>query len=183
MENLYSDIFTLFGVCISACVALYVSKQERKLKKRLDEKMEKLRVEYVSLYPKRVATIEALYSILYDIGRLKSGIYELPHTSTECNQNFSDQMSNEVDKLLFNIREFEELINRNKIYLSIETINKLNGIIHIFKQFQDSYEFYRQEHDNDIMGFMSSEHNTIFPDNLDVIISEVEDEFRTLIGD
>lgn len=148
-----------------------------------DNQLERLRVEYGSLYGKRVAAIENLYSLLYDIRLIRKDIAEHLHHYHEEEGSWPDSMKEMVDSLLEKLSKFEELFDRSKIYFPINTIEKLKKYIKLIGSFRDQYDFYKQEHDGDIEGFMLGAYSTLFPANFEDILTDLENDFRVLIGE
>lgn len=148
-----------------------------------DNQLEKLRVEYGSLYEKRVTAIEEIYSLLYDIKLLRKDIAEHLHHYHEEEGSWPASMKEKVDTLLENLSKFEERFERSKIYFPIKTIQKLNELSGLIDSFRGQYEHYREVHDEDIEGFMLGAYSSLFPTNFEDILTELESEFRVLIGE
>lgn len=148
-----------------------------------DTQIERLRVEYSSLYEKRVSTIEKIYSILYDIGIIKQEIQEHLFHYSEEEYTSSKNMEIYVDKLTKELNKFVELFNKNKIYFPTTSVNKISAFISLIENFYDKYQFYKDEHDGDIEGFMLEGYSVLFPNDFKDIITILENDFRILIGE
>lgn len=148
-----------------------------------DNQLEKLRVEYGSLYGKRVAAIERLYSLIYDIRLSRINIAEHLHHYIEEEGSWPESMEKMVDILLEKLNNFDELFDRSKIYFPISTIDKLKEFTKLIGSFRGQYNFYKEEHDGDIEGFMSGAYYSLFPANFEDILLVLENDFRFLIGE
>lgn len=196
---------SVLGAFISGIVGFCVWKYKRNAQKKIDKELEehkselegkkieiqnlfdnqieKLRVEYGSLYGKRVTAIERLYSLLYDIKLLRKDIAEHLHHYAEEEGSWPDSMEKMVDTLLEKLNNFEELLDRSKIYFPISTIDRLKEFTKLIDSFRGQYDFYKEEHDEDIEGFMSGAYSSLFPTNFEGILLELENNFRLLIGE
>ncbi len=187
-----SGIFSIISIVIGIFIWRYKTKVKSKiaaefnsqkihLQNFFDTQIERLRVEYKTLYERRVTAIEKLYSLLIDLRKEKRLIAEHLEQYDEGN-TYPKQMQGRVSELRNTLSEFKSEFTKNKIYFPTDTIHSITPFIDLIERFEEQYAF-NQEEGESIEQFMLTYFDRIFPKDFESIIGGLENNFRVLMGE
>ena len=165
-----------------------LEEQKSELARTTNKLQDELRIEYGSLYHKRVNAIEELYSTLLEIGSMKGildGLY-LYHVPSMTEYYYEDYSSN-TRKLFKQINYFSQLVMKSRIYFSKTDIVVITSLADSLKHVLQTSDY-----DNIVsQSFFPPDLHTymenkglilIYSEGNKKLILEVEDLFRERIG-
>ncbi|MCL2290191.1 MAG: hypothetical protein FWC34_05725 [Bacteroidetes bacterium] len=204
IASVITGVFALF----SGIMALYIYRSKKKLEvklnrelenhkswlegknkeiqSQLDTKLELLRIEYGTVFIKRLEVIEEIYDNLLQIQELCTKLYL--HDKSKV---MDEENAKRLKKISDNFRQFESYFERKKLYLSEDLANTIRCFITITSV--KLYEKYPDEINRhfSVSGDVSEEELSAFVKKfLNIaeelkpteILNALENEFRTLIG-
>lgn len=152
-----------------------------RLQNESDTQIEKLRVEYGSLYGRRVEAIVLLYEIIFQIQGIRKEIADHLFHFVEEGYRDPDAMADMANRLSETIQEFSRTISRHRIYFPNRCLKLLDDFQTQLLSFCEAYADY-PELEIAIEEFMREQYE-INIEKFDKKVSEVETEFRSLLGE
>ena len=160
----------------------WLDRKNKEIQSQLDTKLELLRIEYGTVFTKRLEVIEDIYDRLLQIQELYTML-----SSHDKNKEMNEESKKRLREALDNYNQFLYHFERKKLYLSEELV----GVIMCFI-LSVNFRLY-EKYPNELKGNLSAlseKELSVFNEGLNVfenispkeILNALENEFRTLIG-
>lgn len=159
----------------------WLEERNKEIQSQLDTKLELLRIEYGTVFTKRLEVIEEIYVNLLQVQELYTKLY-----SHDKGKKMDEESVKRLKKTSDNFKHFLDYFERKKIYLSEDLANTINGFLMLV--FVKLYEKYPDEINENLN--VSESASREFKKLVNMaeklkptkILNALENEFRTLIG-